>query len=153
MATKLLGGYGGNGRGKFKVVKMGSGKSYRQLAPSGFARGGVFSDHGGLYNEASASDGGILKGFASGGQMRRNEIGVVGENGPELFFAGSHGGYVMPNGGSSSKTTQVIVPDGSGGGDIHVHIHGDVYTKSSTEFRKMVVTSIEEAKRKGEIRK
>lgn len=100
MSQKIFGSYPGPGvfpNGKFKVISMGSGKTWRQLRPAGFARGGVFEDHGGMYREASASDGGVIKGYANGGVIPPNKPAIVGERGPELFLPGT-GGLVIPNG-------------------------------------------------------
>lgn len=61
---------------------------------SGGGGGGGF---GSLLSSAASFFGGF---FADGGTLKAGKFGVVGENGPELAFAGSQPMQIMPNAGA-----------------------------------------------------
>lgn len=75
----------------------------------GFAGGGV-ADAGGLAGAGVGGDVGVVPFFAAGGHMDAGDMGVVGDQGPELWVPDA-GGHVVPLGGNavSSGGTQVTV--------------------------------------------
>ena len=75
----------------------------------GGSGGGGGSGLGGLISSAASLFGGF---FADGGTLKAGQFGVVGENGPELAFAGSHPLQIAPNGGSPiTVNMNVQTPD------------------------------------------
>jgi phage-related minor tail protein len=75
----------------------------------GGSGGGGGSGLGGLISSAASLFGGF---FADGGTLKAGQFGVVGENGPELAFAGSHPLQIAPNGGSPiTVNMSVQTPD------------------------------------------
>lgn len=79
-------------------------------AGGGFGRG--FGDIlGGLFGGGANMFGGF---FADGGKLAPGKFGVVGENGPELAFAGNSPLNIMqemPGGGSVTINMNVQTPD------------------------------------------
>ena len=87
--------------------------------------GSLFSGLGGLFGGGSGGSGGfgsLFSGissffggfFADGGKLSPGKFGVVGENGPELAFAGSSPLNIMPNGMGAAPITvnmNVQTPD------------------------------------------
>lgn len=75
--------------------------------------GGGGSGVGGLISTAASLFGGF---FADGGTLKPGKFGIVGENGPELAFAGSSPMQVMPNGMAPAPvnvTMNIQTPDAS----------------------------------------
>jgi hypothetical protein len=76
--------------------------------------GGLFGGGGGG-SGAGAGLGGMFGGFfADGGKLAPGKFGIVGENGPELAFAGNSPLNIMPdmpNGGSVTINMNVQTPD------------------------------------------
>lgn len=61
--------------------------------------GGGSGGGGGGFGSLLSSVGSLFGGFfADGGTLKAGQFGVVGENGPELAFAGSNPMQIMPNG-------------------------------------------------------
>jgi SLT domain-containing protein len=78
----------------------------------------------------------------------------VGENGPEMVrFAGGETVRTASQTRRSSGGTVTVEAKDSSGGDVHVHIHGDVYAKSSMEFERMLSGAMQNLKRKGRLPK
>lgn len=87
--------------------------------------GSLFSGLGGLFGGGGSGSGGfgsLFSGissffggfFADGGKLSPGKFGVVGENGPELAFAGSSPLNIMPNGMGAAPITvnmNVQTPD------------------------------------------
>lgn len=73
--------------------------------------GGGGSGVGGLISTAASLFGGF---FADGGTLKPGKFGIVGENGPELAFAGNSPMQVMPNGMATAPvnvTMNIQTPD------------------------------------------
>lgn len=73
--------------------------------------GGGSGGFGSLFSGISSFFGGF---FADGGKLKPGQFGVVGENGPELAFAGSSPLNIMPNGMGAAPVTvnmNVQTPD------------------------------------------
>jgi SLT domain-containing protein len=99
----------------------------------------------------------VLPGMPRGGHPRATYCGggeIVKQAMPWIFDTG---GTLRP--GLNLVDNRTGGPErlhrdrgGHGGGcDIHVHIHGNVYTKSEREFREMVISATAEAKRRKRI--
>lgn len=97
--ASLFGSGGGSSNGfGFLSSLFGSGPS---AAPASIAltqNGGL---GGGLGNLV-----GSLDGFATGGTLGRGNLGIVGENGPELAYSGSKDLHISPMGGGKRGVSQ-----------------------------------------------
>lgn len=118
-----------DGVANFTVNSWGGGSSYRHGGPGYELAGGSRIGH---------SMGGIIKGYRHGGNMTPGELAIVGEAGPELFRAGGTGGTVYPHGTASGQAVNIVFKD-------------KVYVKSEADFKKMVLTALDDAKRKGRL--
>lgn len=99
----------------------------------GGAGGG--SGIGGLISGAASLFGGF---FADGGTLKPGKFGIVGENGPELAFAGNSPLNIMPNGAGAAPVTinmNVNTPDVRG------------FKQSQSQIAADMARSIERARR------
>jgi hypothetical protein len=99
----------------------------------GGAGGG--SGMGGLISSAASLFGGF---FADGGTLKPGKFGIVGENGPELAFAGNSPLNIMPNGAGAAPVTinmNVHTPDVRG------------FKQSQSQIAADMARSIERARR------
>lgn len=145
-AKHFLGGYPVNTNVSYKVLRNPGGRTWRSMG--GSAAGGLVMAGGGITSMADLNRDQLRKQdmgwgrkndmgyYKDGGRMSPGEVAVVGEAGPELFRAGGGGGTVIPN---------------AAGMGVTLVINGNVYVKSEREFRQMVVSAIDEAKRKKQL--
>lgn len=105
------GGGSGSGSGGFLASLFGSGA--KSFGNSGAPSGGDIS---GLTSGIGSIDVGALEGFAGGGNLGAGQLGIVGENGPELAYGGARGLNVIPNNkmGGVSVTNHFIVQSSNG---------------------------------------
>jgi hypothetical protein len=92
LASLFGGGGGSNGFGFLSSLFGGGGGG---LTPT-FAGGGTTAS---LVTDSDIGSLG-LDGFATGGTLGRGNYGIVGENGPELAYAGSKDMHISPMGGT-----------------------------------------------------
>jgi hypothetical protein len=100
-------------------------KNFAQsLFGSGGAAGGVAPFLAGIFGSgggaAATSGAGALAGtpaFAAGGTLGAGQIGIAGENGPELIYSGARDMQIVPNGasGRNVNVTNHFTVQGSGG--------------------------------------
>lgn len=100
--------------------------------------GGGSGGSGGGFGSLLSSVGSFFGGFfADGGTLKRGQFGVVGENGPELAFAGSSPMQIMPGGMAApvNVTMNIQTPDVRG------------FRQSQSQIAADMARSIERARR------
>lgn len=129
LLKQALQGFGATGQGGMVNNLLGSlGGLF-----SGGAGGG--SGIGSLISGAASMFGGF---FADGGTLKPGKFGIVGENGPELAFAGNSPLNIMPNGAGAAPVTinmNVHTPDVRG------------FKQSQSQIAADMARSIERARR------
>jgi hypothetical protein len=103
--------------GAFKTFLNSTLTSINNMIAQTFAKqvfGGGSSGGGFLGGILDKIMGSFAGGFASGGTIGSGQWGVVGENGPELAFGGSHGATVIPSGIFQSASASRAMSGGSG---------------------------------------
>jgi hypothetical protein len=121
----------------------------KQLFGGGSAGGGML---GGILDKIMGSFAG---GFASGGTIGSGQWGVVGENGPELAFGGSHGATVIPSGIFQSASASRAMSGGSsmaGGQSIVVTnnftVSGPIDSRTQSQIARSVGQGVQNGMRR-----
>lgn len=144
--TAIMQAYGQNRMAAFESIDYGPGITSRLFDIDTYGAAWLFGKEGQWSSSNPGRDvsPGVFrvhwkKGYGKGGAAPAGKVALAGENGPEVMVPGSGGTRVFSSG------TKVAV------GDTNVIFKDKVYVKTEAEFRKMVVTAVDEAKRKKQI--